>query len=62
MSETFSVDLRRPRTANGGWEWYFVLGSTPIYPTEHRCGVFTGPGVTPAEAFPRVLRAWGLRP
>lgn len=55
----FSVDLRRARTTNG-WEWYFVLGHTPVYPTEARVGVFTGPDVTPETAFRRVLKAWGI--
>lgn len=54
----FPIDLRRSRTANGGWEWYFALGSTRVYPNEHRVGVFTEPGVPPDEAFRRVLAAW----
>lgn len=60
--ESFTVTLCCSRTANGGREWYFKLGSTPIYPNEHNVGVFTDPDVTREEAFRRVLAKWGVRP
>lgn len=67
MSETtlvtsWTVDLRRSRTANGGWEWYFMLGSTPLYPNPAQVGVFTDPDVPVEDAFRRVLAAWKIMP
>jgi hypothetical protein len=55
----FPVDLRRSRTANGGWEWYFCLGNQRIYAHgPDGVGVFTEPDVGAEEAFRRVLQQW----
>lgn len=55
----FGVLLGQSRTANGGWEWYFLLDDQRIYPTgPGGVGVFTGPETPREEAFRRVLQAW----
>ena len=61
MNATAAISLGRRRIANGGWEWYLVIGSTPVYPNDAGVGIFTDPGVTHAEAFERVMKQWAAK-
>lgn len=54
--ERDAVELQRSRLANGGWEWWLVVGGEKVRVNSHEgLGLFTGPEATAAEMLPRLL-------
>lgn len=56
---SFNVELRRSRTANGGFEWFLAVGGLPVYPGAGSVGLFTEPDIGAQEALRRVLAQHG---
>lgn len=59
VAEAFPVAVERTGTANGGWEWFLVVGGERVQTNESRTGIFTDPddraSQTPAQMLPRLL-------
>ena len=57
-SDTYSIAMKRRRIANGGWEWFFEVGGTPVWLPPHQVGIYTDPDADPVAMFPRLLAAY----
>lgn len=54
MDGRYPIEVARNKTANGGDEWFLLVGDEMV-PMPGGVGIFTEPGKTPAEMLPRLL-------